>query len=78
MNEDHGESVLAYAHYYCGRPDAKAATLLDATDKGFLINVDGEEMWLAYPQECKAKVRSPVFVVQVNRSTSNLRIYQQA
>jgi hypothetical protein len=38
-----------------GRPDAKAASLVDATERGFLVQVDGEEMWIAYPHECKAK-----------------------
>ena len=40
MNEDHAESVLAYAHWYAQMPEAEKATMLDCTEEGFLLQVE--------------------------------------
>ena len=40
MNEDHGESLLAYAHYYANLPGAKAARMTAVLPRGFEIEVE--------------------------------------
>merc|ERR1719171_1844938 len=46
MNEDHGDSILAYVHYHAQQPDAKSAELKDISAKGMTIDAklaDGSE-----------------------------------
>ncbi|MEM7791095.1 MAG: DUF2470 domain-containing protein, partial [Verrucomicrobiota bacterium] len=40
MNDDHSDSVLAYAQHFGHRPDATAATLLDVTATNMRIQVE--------------------------------------
>ena len=40
MNEDHGASVLAYAHHFAGMPTAVAATMSGINTEGFLLTVE--------------------------------------
>ena len=40
MNEDHGESVLAYAHCYANLPGATAARMTAVLPRGFEIEVE--------------------------------------
>ena len=40
MNEDHAESVLAYAHWYAKMPEAEKATMLNCPEEGFLLQVE--------------------------------------
>lgn len=40
MNEDHSDSVLAYAHYYAKLPTAVAACLTGLNSKGFVLTAD--------------------------------------
>ena len=39
MNEDHGASVLAYAHHFAGFPSATAATMTGVTVDGFILSI---------------------------------------
>eukprot|EP00947_MAST-08B_sp_MAST-8B-sp1_P006600 g6600.t1 len=39
MNEDHAQSVLAYAHCYTEHKTATAATMTGLTEEGFILNV---------------------------------------
>lgn len=39
MNDDHSDSLLAYAIYFAGLKDATSATMAGLTVEGFLLNV---------------------------------------
>lgn len=38
MNDDHSDSLLAYAHHYAGLKDAKAATMSGLNVDGFILS----------------------------------------
>ncbi|GMH68529.1 hypothetical protein TrRE_jg3821 [Triparma retinervis] len=53
MNEDHSNSILAYAHYYAKKPNAKEAKLLSATISGFTLLIDSTDtVLIPYPASC--------------------------
>eukprot|EP00929_Paragymnodinium_shiwhaense_P006856 TRINITY_DN11080_c0_g1_i1.p1 TRINITY_DN11080_c0_g1~~TRINITY_DN11080_c0_g1_i1.p1 ORF type:complete len:152 (-),score=29.78 TRINITY_DN11080_c0_g1_i1:513-968(-) len=39
MNDDHLDSILAYAHFYAKMPDATSAKLTGLNEKGFVMDV---------------------------------------
>ncbi|GMI45481.1 hypothetical protein TrCOL_g10084 [Triparma columacea] len=53
MNEDHASSILAFAHFYAGKPHAKEAKLISATSAGFTVLIDGStSVLIPYPPSC--------------------------
>ncbi|GMI14558.1 hypothetical protein TrVE_jg10529 [Triparma verrucosa] len=43
MNEDHPSSVLSFALHYCKIPTATHATVIDVTEEGFVLSIEGIE-----------------------------------
>lgn len=66
MNVDHASSILAYAHYYGGKPNAQEAQLTGANEMGFTILVDGgKEINIRYPEVCEVKTSKDLRKVAV-------------
>merc|ERR1711907_456580 len=54
MNDDHIDSLVAWAHYYLNVPThITDVALVDCTEEGFHLMVEGVWRMIPYPAECK-------------------------
>mmetsp|Transcript_6185 Transcript_6185/g.22133 ORF Transcript_6185/g.22133 Transcript_6185/m.22133 type:complete len:148 (-) Transcript_6185:94-537(-) len=54
MNDDHIDSLVAWAHYYLNVPaHITDVALVDCTEEGFHFMVEGVWRMIPYPAECK-------------------------
>ena len=65
MNEDHKESVVAWAHFYLKVDQGVTDVVLtDCTREGFHVSVEGTQCVIRYPDECKCESASVTFTLR--------------
>lgn len=48
MNNDHSTAVLAYAHHYAGRPEARHARMVQVRPEAMELEIDGQAVTVAF------------------------------